>query len=46
MQWIRLRKYTDEEQNLIDGVEFAIDNGLDIPEEDYEEYRRLTEGRK
>lgn len=35
------RKYSEKEQNLIDGVEFAIDNRLEIPEEDIEEYSRL-----
>ena len=36
-----MSKYTDEQQSLIDGIEFAIDNGLEISQEDYEEYRRL-----
>lgn len=36
----------EEIQSFIDGIEFAIDNGLDVPEEDYQEYLRLTEGRK
>lgn len=31
-------------QAFIDGVENAIDNGWDFTEEDFEEYKRLTEG--
>ena len=34
--------YTDEQQSFIDGIEFAIDNGLEILQEEYEEYCRLT----
>lgn len=34
--------YTDEQQSFIDGIEFAIDNGLEISQEEYEEYCRLT----
>lgn len=30
-------------QALIDGVEFAIDWGLPIPEDDYNEYIALTD---
>ncbi len=31
-----------ESQALISGIEFAIDWGLEVPEEDMEEYRYLT----
>lgn len=29
-------EYTEYVQAFIDGIEFAIDNGLDFPEEDFE----------
>lgn len=35
----------DENQSFIDGIEFAIDYGLEISDEDYEEYCRLVEGK-
>lgn len=38
-----MKQYTKEQQNLIDGIEFAIDYGLEISEEDYKEYCKLTE---
>lgn len=37
-----MRKYTEEEQALIDGVEFGIDYGLELDPEDVAEYHRLT----
>ena len=37
---------TEDVQAFIDGIEAAIDNGWDFPEEDFEEYKRLTEGDK
>lgn len=36
------KRYTDEEQALIDGVEYAIDYRLPISEEDYKKYLELT----
>lgn len=39
-----MKKYTEEEQRLIDGVEFAMDNRLDIDQGDIEEYHKLTDG--
>lgn len=36
----------EDVQAFIDGIEAAIDNGWDFPEEDFEEYKRLTEGDK
>ena len=36
----------EDVQAFIDGIENAIDNGWDFPEEDFEEYKRLTEGDK
>ena len=33
----------EDVQAFIDGIEAAIDNGWDFPEEDFEEYKRLTE---
>lgn len=39
-----MKKYTEEEQSLIDGVEYALDNRLDVPEEDIAEYQRLADG--
>ena len=36
----------EDVQAFIDGIEAAIDNGWDFPEEDFEEYIRLTEGDK
>ena len=38
-------KYTKRQQALIDGVEYALDCGLDPDPEDVEEYHRLTDGR-
>lgn len=35
-------KTTDEEQSFIEGTEFALDWGLPIPNEDFEEYVELT----
>ena len=35
------RTYTRKQQDFIDGVEFALDNGLEISKEDYVEYCRL-----
>lgn len=35
------RKYSEKEQSLIDGVEFAIDNRLEISKEDIVEYNKL-----
>lgn len=32
----------EDVQAFIDGIENAIDNGWDFPEEDFEEYKRLT----
>ena len=37
-----IREYTEEEQALIDGVEFARDWNLPIPPEDYQKYIELT----
>ena len=37
---------TEDVQAFIDGIEAAIDNGWDFPDEDFEEYKRLTEGDK
>lgn len=37
---------TEDVQAFIDGIENAIDNGWDFPEEDFEEHNRLTEGDK
>ncbi len=34
--------YTQRQQALIDGVEYALDCGLDPAPEDVEEYRRIT----
>lgn len=34
----------EDVQAFIDGIENAIDNGWYFPEEDFEEYKRLTEG--
>ena len=39
------RKYTQGQQALIDGVEHAMDWGLDLNPEDVKEYHRLTDGR-
>lgn len=36
-------EYPEDVQAFIDGIENAIDNGWDFPEEDFEEYKRLTE---
>lgn len=36
----------EDVQAFIDGIEAAIDNGWDFSEEDFEEYKRLTEGDK
>ena len=36
----------EDTQAFIDGIENAIDNGWDFPDEDFEEYKRLTEGDK
>lgn len=33
----------EDVQAFIDGIENAIDNGWDFPDEDFEEYKRLTE---
>jgi len=38
--------YTAEQQGLIDGVEFALDNGIEITEEEYREYCRLLADRR
>lgn len=38
-------KFTDRQQALIDGVEFALDNGLEISPGDVKEYHRLTGSR-
>lgn len=38
-------EYPEDIQAFIDGIENAIDNGWDFPEEDFEEYKRLTERR-
>ncbi len=35
------RKYSEKEQSLIDGVEFAIDNRLEISKVDILEYNKL-----
>lgn len=37
-----MRNYSEEEQALVDGVEFGIDNALEVAKEDIREYRRLT----
>lgn len=34
----------EDVQAFIDGIEAAINNGWDFPPEDFEEYKRLTEG--
>lgn len=39
------REYTEEEQALIDGVEFGLDYRLELAEEDVEAYHRLTGSR-
>ena len=41
-------EWTKEQEALINGIEWAIDNGLakGIKQEDMEEYRRLTDGKK
>lgn len=36
----------EEMEGLINGVEFALDNGISVSQEDMEEYRRLTDGKK
>lgn len=36
----------EENEGLINGVEFALDNGISVSQEDMEEYRRLTDGKK
>lgn len=33
----------EEMQSFIDGIEFAIDNGLYVTQEEFEEYQRVTE---
>lgn len=38
-------KLTDQKQALIDGVEFAIDNGLELSPKDVTEYHRITGSR-
>lgn len=35
--------YGGRQQALVDGVECALDYGLEPPPEDMEEYRRITE---
>ncbi len=37
--------FTEEEQALIDGVEFGIDYQLEVAPEDIEEYHRLISSR-
>ena len=37
---------TEDVQAFIDGIENAIDNGWDFPEEDFETYKQLTERKK
>ena len=39
------RKEKRRKRSFISGIEFAIDNGLDISEKDYEEYCRLMKRR-
>lgn len=36
------KEYTQEELALIEGVEFALDYGMSIPDEDLERYVELT----
>lgn len=36
----------EQEEGLIQGVEFAIDNGLQVSREDWETYKKITESRK
>lgn len=35
---------TEDVQAFIDGIENAIDNGWEFPDEDFEKYKKLTEG--
>ncbi|MBO5828776.1 MAG: hypothetical protein J6R59_10065 [Paludibacteraceae bacterium] len=41
-----MKNYVQEEQAFIDGVEFAMDWNLPIPEEDYKKYYELTNKRE
>ena len=40
-----MRKYTEEELAFIESVEFALDYGLSISDEDFERYFELIKGR-
>ncbi len=42
---MRSTDFTEEEQALIDGVEFGIDYQLEVAPEDIEEYHRLISSR-
>lgn len=37
-----MKEFTQEEQTFIEGTELALDWGLPIPNEDFEEYIELT----